>query len=178
MQYQDQNYQDSNGGVHFLSAQDQVNAQQMGLPLPNPAWTPITAAQAQAILNPPMTLAQAQTAQVVALQAAYAAAVNAPVTFKNAAGVTSTYASGNTLALNNQTATQNLADCINSGAAAWTMGHWLDTNNVAQVFTFADLQGLAAAMEAVEVLDWTDLVGKVAAVQAATTVAAVQAITF
>ena len=164
---------DTNNTLH-----DDMDGEALSLPSWPQGMTQATPEQIAAIINPPMTLAQAQTAQVVALQAAYAAAVNAPVTFKNAAGVTSTYASGNTLALNNQTATQNLADCINSGAAAWTMGHWLDTNNVAQVFTFADLQGLAAAMEAVEVLDWTDLVGKVAAVQAATTVAAVQAITF
>ena len=123
-------------------------------------------------------LAQVQAAQVSALQAAYQAAINAPVTFENAAGVTSTYPAGSTVALNGATSTQNLNDCIAAGAPAWTLGHWLDTNNTAQVFTYADLQGLAAAMEAQEVYDWTDLVAKVAEVQAATTTAAVEAITF
>ena len=123
-------------------------------------------------------LSQAQGIQIGALQKAYAAAINAPVSFKNAAGVTSTYPAGNSVSINGQTATQNLANVISSGAAAWTLGKWLDTSNVAQTFTFSDLQGLAAAMEAVEILDWTDLVVKVAAVQAALTVEAVQEIIF
>lgn len=127
---------------------------------------------------PTQTLAQVQALQVAALQAAYQAAINTPVSFKNAAGVTSTYPAGNTLAINGSTAIANLNNCIAAGAAAWTIGKWLDANNVAQTFTFADLQGLAAAMEAQETLDWTDLVAKVAEVQAANTVAAVQAITF
>jgi hypothetical protein len=123
-------------------------------------------------------LIDAQTDQVAVLQAAYAAAINAPISFKNAAGVTSTYPSGNTVAINGQTAKQNLEDCIAAGASAWSLGCWLDTNNVAQTFTFADLQGLAAAMEAVVTTDWKDLVAKISAVQAATTISAVQAVTF
>ena len=123
-------------------------------------------------------LAAAQAAQIAALQAAYEVAISAPVTFKNAAGVTSTYPAGDTMGINRKTATENLANVIASGASAWTMGHWLDTAGVAQVFTFADLQGLAVAMEAVDVADWQDLVAKIAAVQAATTVAAVQAVIF
>ena len=126
----------------------------------------------------PRTLSQIQAVQVAKLQAAYLAAINTPVSFTNAAGVATTYPAGNTLALNGATSTQNLNECIAAGAAAWTLGHWLDTGNVAQAFTYADLQSLAAAMEAQEVYDWTDLVGKVAQVQAATTSEAVQAINF
>ena len=123
-------------------------------------------------------LTAAQATQVNALQAAYRRAVNAPVSFKNAAGVTSTYPAGDTLAINGKTALQNLEACLDAGSAAWTLGLWLDTNNVAQTFTYADLQGLAAAMAAVDTLDWKDLVSKIAQVQAATTVTEVEAITF
>ena len=123
-------------------------------------------------------LAQAQAAQIATLQAAYKAAINTPVSFKNAAGVTSTYPAGNTVALNGATAMQNLQRALDAGSNAWTLGKWLDTNNVDQTFTYADLQGLAAAMAAAQTLDWQDLVAKVAEVNAATTVSAVQAITF
>ena len=126
----------------------------------------------------PPTLNQAKVAQITLLQASYQSAVNAPVTFKNAAGVTSTYPSGNTVLINGMRAKDLLAEVIAAGEAAWTLGKWLDTNNVAQTFTFADLQGLAAAMEASITLDWTDLIAKIDEVNNATSVAAVQTITF
>jgi hypothetical protein len=133
-----------------------------------PASTPPTVAQ---------LVATAQKVQVALLQATYQSEINAPVTFKNAAGVTSTYSAGNVVALNGQTAKQNVEDSLAVGAAGWTMGLWLDTNNVAQVFTYADLQGLSDAMGAVVQTDWKILVQKIAAVQAAATVADVQSIT-
>ena len=124
----------------------------------------------------PPTLAQAQASQIAILQSSYQSAINAPVTFKNAAGVTSTYPSGNTVLINGMRAKDLLAEVIAAGEAAWTLGKWLDTNDVAQTFTFSDLQGLAAAMEAAATVDWTDLVDKIAQVNAATSVSAVQAI--
>ena len=124
------------------------------------------------------SLQAAKTAQIALLKAGYQTAINAPVTFKNAAGVTSTYPSGNTVLINGMRAKDLLAEVIAAGEAAWTLGKWIDTNNVAQTFTFADLQGLAAAMEAAVTTDWTDLVAKIAQVNAATTVAEVQSITF
>ena len=137
------------------------------------SWTEVTGSW-----PPPITLAEAQAAQIALLQSSYKSAINAPVSFKNSAGVTSTYPAGNTVSLNGNTATQNLSNVITAGATAWTLGKWLDTNNVAQTFTYADLVSLAGAMEAVEALDWQDLVAKIAEVNAATTVSAVQAITF
>lgn len=136
--------------------------------------TKLTAAQAAAAQAP--TLLQAQAAQITKLQAAYDAAVSAPVTFKNAAGVTSTYPAGNTLISNGMTAQQMLSTILAGGASAWTLGKWLDTDGVAQTFTFADVQGLAAAVEAVDAPDYMELVSLIAQVQDATTVAAVQAI--
>lgn len=164
-------WQNTNGSLF-----DDMDGEALTLESWPAGMTQLTDEQATAAQAP--TLAQAQSIQVATLQAAYRAAISQTVSFTNAAGVTSIYQSGSAIALNGQTAAQNLSNCITPGAAAWTMGHWLDAANVAQVFTFADLQGLAAAMEAVEVLDWTDLVAKVAAVQAATTVAEVQAVSF
>lgn len=69
-----------------------------------------------------------------------------------------------------------LAQVIAAGSSAWTLGKWLDTNNVAQTFTFADLQGLAAAMEAAITIDWSDLILKIDEVNQATSVSAVKAI--
>lgn len=121
-------------------------------------------------------LAQAQSAQISLLKAGYLTAINAPVTFKNAAGVTSTYPSGNTILITGDKAKSLLAETIAAGSAAWTLGKWLDTNDVAQTFIFADLQGLAAAMEAAVTASYETLVSKIAQVNAATTVADVQAI--
>lgn len=122
------------------------------------------------------SLPAAKAEQIALLQSSYKSAVNAPVTFKNAAGVTSTYPSGNTVLTNGMKASALLAQVIAAGSSAWTLGKWLDTNNIAQTFTFADLQGLAAAMEAAATVDWTDLVDKIAQVNEATSVSAVQAI--
>jgi len=144
------------------------------------AYAPDMSTNPPSVISAPSSilLAQAQSAQIALLQSAYQTAMNAPVTFTNAAGVTSTYPSGNTLLINGMRARDMLAEVIAAGSSAWTLGKWLDTNNVAQTFTFADLQGLAAAMEAAITLDWTDLVSKIAEVNAATTVAEVQAIKF
>ena len=133
-----------------------------------------TYSDAQPILTP--TLKSVQEEKIVELQVAYNAAVSTPVTFKNAAGVTSTYPAGNTLISNGMTAQQMLSTILAGGASAWTLGKWLDTNGVAQTFTFADVQGLAAAVEAVDAPDYMRLVALIAQVQDATTVAAVQAI--
>lgn len=155
---------------------DDMDGTAIGLPSWPANMVEMTDEQVAAARAP--TLDQAKESQIAILKAAYKAAVNQPVAFTNAAGVASTYPSGNTLAENSQTATQNLSDVLTPGPGAWALGKWLDTNNVAQTFTFADLQGLAAAMEAVQIIDWQDLIAKIAEVQAATTVAAVQAVAF
>lgn len=139
-------------------------------------YQPVTVANGVLTIPSGPTLAQAKASQIALLQSAYKTAINAPVTFKNAAGVTSTYPSGNTVLTNGMKASALLAQVIAAGSSAWTLGKWLDTNNVAQTFTFADLQGLAAAMEAAITLDWTDLIAKIDEVNNATTVSEVQAI--
>ena len=133
-----------------------------------------TFSETQPVLTP--TLAQTQATQIATLQADYAAAVSAPVSFKNAAGVTSTYPAGNAVLSNGMTAQQMLSTVLAAGSPAWTLGKWLDTNGIAQTFTFADVQGLAQAVENVDAPDYMELVSLIAQVQDATTVAAVQAI--
>ena len=129
-------------------------------------------------IHPELTLSVVKLSQIKLLQKSYQEAVNSPIPFTNAAGVASTYPAGNSISLNGQTATQNLSNIITIGSTAWQLGRWLDSNGVAQVFTFVDLQNLAVAMGQSEQLDWLDLVSKVAEIQEATTVEQVQAITF
>lgn len=133
-----------------------------------------------AIVSAPASvlLAQAQSAQIIVLKTAYQTAINAPVTFTNAAGVTSTYAFGNSLSPSGSNAQDLLTQIIAAGSAAWKAGVWFDTNGVAQTMTFADLQELAVAIEAAQTVDEQDLMTKMAEVQAATSISAVQAITF
>ena len=52
MNYVNQHYQDTSGKLHFLSADDQVNAAAQNLPLPDPSWTPISDTQAAALQAP------------------------------------------------------------------------------------------------------------------------------
>lgn len=162
---------DSNNTLH-----DDMNGEALSLPSWPKGMTQATQAQIDAIRNPIPTLSQAQAAQISALQDSYQAAINAPVSFKNAAGVTSTYAFGNTLTLGGTNAQALLTQILSAGSTSWTANVWFDTNGVAQTMTFADLQGLAAAVEAIETPDEQHLMTKIAAVQAATTVSAVQAV--
>ncbi len=168
------------GGYQLVSVQTVVTPTydtitqylQEGTPvLTNGVWT-----QVWNVVDMPLATAQAN--KQASLLASYQAAVNGPVSFTNAAGVASKYSAGSVMAINGRTANENLTDALTAGSAAWTLGKWLDINNVAQTFTYADLQGLAAAMEAATSLDWQDLVAKVADVQAATTTADLRTITF
>jgi hypothetical protein len=153
----------------------------------------ITDAQWQAciIANPPYTvadgalvapaaptaaqlLAAAQSAQVAVLTASYEAAIVAPVSFTTAAGATATFNQ-------DEAAKENLQDALDGSEATgtWAINLWLSASGTAITpFTYADLQGLAAAMEAVDAPDYQKLLGFIAQVMAATTVEAAQAITW
>lgn len=120
------------------------------------------------------TLAQVQAAHIGQLNNAYQTAITAPVSYTTAAGVPATFAQ-------DAQAKAYLQDAIVAGqkAQAWPLNLWMNTaGSPISPFTYADLQGLAAAMEAAEVPAYQDLLTKIAAVQAATSVAAVQAISF
>ena len=130
-------------------------------------WTEVTGAW-----PPAPTLAQVQAQQIAILNAAYRAAIVAPVSFKTAAGTTASFPQ-------DDQAIQFRDQSLEAGAQAWTLNLWLDVNGAPVTpFTYADLQGLSAAMEAADTPAYQDLLAKIAQVTAATTVAAVQAITF
>lgn len=118
------------------------------------------------------TLDEAKAAQVAALNAAFHASARAPVAFTTAGGAMASFPQSDE-------AKAYLGQCIDAGAKAWTLNLWLDASGKPVTpFTFADLQGLAAAFEAAESPAYADLLTKLAAVQAATTIADVQAVTF
>ena len=117
-------------------------------------------------------LAKAQTAQIAALRAAYEAAILAPVSFTTAAGTTAMFAT-------TPAAIGYLQGVIAAGSAAWTANLWLsNAGTPITPFTFADVQGLAAAIEAVETPEYQELLKLIGEVMAATTVSAVQGVTW
>ena len=124
----------------------------------------------------PSTLAQQQQANITMLQTAYQTAINAPVMFKNAGAVTSTYAFGSTLTHGGTNAQSLLTQILSAGSTAWIAGVWFDIAGVAQTMTFADLQGIALAVEAMETPDEQHLMTKIAAVQAQTSLPYVEVI--
>jgi hypothetical protein len=127
------------------------------------APTPPTAAQ---------LLATAQATQTALLNAAYQAAIVAPVSYTTAAGATAVFNQ-------TETAKENLQDALlaSEKAGAWSLNVWQSAAGaIVTPFTYADLQGLAAAMEAVDAPDYQTLLGLLAQVAAATTVEAVQAV--
>jgi len=115
-------------------------------------------------------LAQAQTAQVAILTAARNAAMLAPVSFKTAAGTTAMFST-------TAEAIGYLQGVIDAGSAAWGANLWLsNAGTPITPFTFADVQGLAAAIEAVETPEYQDYLKIIGEVMAATTVSAVQGV--
>ncbi|MFM0165653.1 hypothetical protein PQR39_35125 [Paraburkholderia sediminicola] len=117
-------------------------------------------------------LAQAQAAQTAILSAAYAAAINAPVSYTTAAGTTAVFNQ-------NAVAKANLQNAMlaSEKSGEWAINLWLSASGAPVTpFTYADLQGLAAAMEAIDAPDYQLLLQLIAQANAATTVAAVQAV--
>ena len=118
------------------------------------------------------TLDQAKATQIAVLNAAFRNASTAPVAFTTAAGATANFPQ-------TDLAKAYLGQCIAAGEKAWALNLWLDaTNKPVTPFSFADLQGLAAAMEAAEAPAYHELLTKIAAVNDATSVEAVQAVSF
>lgn len=116
------------------------------------------------------SLEDARAAQIAAVNAAFTARAAAPVTFTTAAGATARF---------DQTdqARAHLSSCIDAGADEWTANVWLDADNTPVMpFAFADLQGLAAAIDAAHTPSYADFLALVAAIASADTIAAVQAI--
>ncbi len=168
MAYADQFYKDANGGLHWLSALDQETAARMGLALPDPAWTVLGQAEAQAILNPPLTLAQAQAAQMAVLTAACDAAITGGFSASALGGAYSYPA-----------AATDQANMVQTAAAAG--GGLLMCESAANVWALAAHSQAQAATVLAAFVSWRDkqrqqLATLTAQVAAAATVAAVQAV--
>lgn len=117
-------------------------------------------------------LAQAKTAQIALVTKGYEAAIAAPVTYTTAAGVTALFST-------DAKAVGYLQGVIATGSTAWTSNLWLSNSGTPLTpFTFADVQGLAAAIEARDTPDYQELLKLIGEINAATTVTAVQTFTF
>jgi len=118
------------------------------------------------------SLLAAKTAQIAKITAAYEAAILAPVSYTTVAGTTAMFSTS-------AAAIEHLQGVIDEGSAAWTANLWLSNAGVPITpFTFADVQGLAAAIENVDIPKYHDLLKLISEVNAATTIAAVQSVTW
>ena len=123
---------------------------------------------------PAPTLSAAQAAQIAALAASYTTAIAQSVSFTSAGGITKTF----------QSDPQSVNNLANMLAAFPTQGvlpagfYWVAADNTQVPFTVADMQGLAKVIGAQGFAAFQHLQTQKAAVLAATTVAAVQAITW
>jgi Domain of unknown function (DUF4376) len=123
---------------------------------------------------PPPTLAQVQTTQNATLTAAYNTATHADITYTSKGGITETYQA-------NPMSISNLQNMILAFAQTQTMPtgfFWVASDNTQVPFTYADLQALGNALGVRGATLFAELQMLKAQVNAATTVAAVQAITF
>jgi len=115
-------------------------------------------------------LGQAQSAQIAILIASRDAAMLAPVSFTTAGGITAMFSTSTE-------AISYLQGVIGAGSAAWTANLWLsNAGTPITPFTFADVQGLAAAIEAIETPEYQEMLKLIGEVMAATTVSAVQGV--
>jgi hypothetical protein len=122
--------------------------------------------------NPLPTLAQAQAAQIALLTAAYQQAIQQPVSYTSKGGVTKTYqADPGSIA--------NLQAMLLAFGATQTVPsgfYWVSADNTQVPFVYADMQGLAQVIGTQGATAFQHLQTQKAAVNAATTVTAVQSI--
>jgi len=117
-------------------------------------------------------LAAAQMAQITSLSQAYATACLAPVSYTSKGNITKTYQA-------DQNSIDNLTWMLLTFSSAQTTPsgfYWIALDNTQVPFTFADLQGLAAALGTQGASAFAQFQLLKAQVKAATTVADVQAI--
>jgi hypothetical protein len=172
---------DASGAV--LSILGVEGAAPAGLtPLPGYAGTPprpdahssLVLAAGSLVWQDLRTLAQVQADQISVLTAAYTAAIAQPVSYTSAGGVTKTYQADP--ASIDDVARMQLAF---AKAGAVPPGfYWVAADNTQVPFTYADVQGLAAALGARGFTAFAHLQTQKAAVHAATTNAAVLAVTW
>jgi hypothetical protein len=176
MNYTDQHYTTPQGTVHFLSSQDQANAAAQNLPLPDTSWTAVTPEQALAISNPPLMLAQAQAARIAIINEAYAMAVQLSISFTTVGGITKLYQADNQGPLSSQAVLLKAYTGYAIAGATPEGFFWKSEDNTHVEFTLADLGGLYLAMLEQGNAAFRQRETLKAAINAATTVAAVEAI--
>lgn len=158
---------DVRDNTHYIVAGQPVSVP----PQPSPAHTWIWATHGWADAR---TIAQIRAAQVAILEAAYAVAISQPVTYTSRAGVAGQY-QADPDSINN-VAKMQLAF---AGAASTPIGfYWLTSDNTQVSFFYADIQGLAAVLGRQGFGAFQTLQTQKSAVRAATTAAAVAAITW
>lgn len=157
-------FKDSADGVY------QVDAPVGGL---FPAWamgmTLLSETQRAALFD---TLAQAQVRQLGLLYASYQAAVQQDISFTTTALVTKTFQAD----FGSQETLAKMIAAFQKTGIAPAGFYWVSRDNTQVPFTFADMQGLAAAMGAQGWAAFQNLQARKASVMAATTVAQVQAV--
>lgn len=117
---------------------------------------------------------QVRAAQMAILESAYAISISQPVTYTSRAGVSAQYQADASSVSN--VANMQLAF---AGAGATPVGfYWLASDNTQIPFSYADIQGLAATLGRQGFSAFQILQTKKTAVRAATTAAAVAAITW
>ena len=137
---------------------------------------------AASLLNLPTPLKIAQDAKIngsmstqsVSLMSQFASAGASPVSFTTAAGVTKTFQC-------DDVSIKNIANTLAgnpSGVLPVGFPGWISADNTVVAFTYADLQGLANAIWVQGNAAFQRLQVAKAAVKAATTVSAVNAVTF
>ena len=117
-------------------------------------------------------LATAQAAQLASLHAAYQTAIQQPVSFTTAGAVTKTFAADPT-SINNLMSMQLAFQFTGVVPVGFI---WLATDGTQVPITYADIQGLSHAIGLSGLAAWQHLQTQIAAVNAATTVATVQAV--
>lgn len=176
MAYQDTYYVDTNGALHWLSAQDQENAVAQGLPLPDPSWTVATQTEIDAVASPQTaTLAGAQAYQIGIIQAAAVMAEQADLSFTTAGGTTANFGMGadqQRKYLGAYTRYVVHAVALPSGFS------FIDTGGEAVAFTESDIDSFSTAgFDQVETA-LNKAASLISQINAATTIEDVQAITW
>lgn len=160
---------DTNNGIHALSDEDILNGGKSLLPQ---GCVEITQTQAQAILNPPPTLAQAQAQQCDIIDAAYAEAIQENVTFTTEGGVSKAFQAD----LDSQTLVVQVTQGYAIAGSTPSGFYWVSADNTQVPFTLADLQGLYKAMLTQGWAAFQKRQTLKAQINAATTVEAVKAV--
>lgn len=164
-------YQDPNGALHFLSAQDVEDGWESRLPS---GCVQITDEVAADIINPPPTLEQTKANRIAEIYLAYGEAIQASVSFTSLDGSAKTYQADNEGENSSQAVLLKAMQGYSLAGAVPEGFYWIAEDNSKVPFTLVDLQGLYAAMLGQGWAAFQKLQDKKTEIRAAETVAAVE----